>query len=151
MGPEGPLVRFDQSPPSSFSVPSGGGTPAIAAGDWRLRSRNRSHPRVQGVEAVPRVGVTVSGADGVIGGELRGGRRASGAEWFWGYGGPQSKSSSGNGLREDEGALGGENGEWEALVVPNWPGQWWRLQLPEVGKKTSPGSIGCHGRTRVAF
>ena len=79
VGPEGPLVRFDQSPPSSFSVPSGGGTPAIAAGDWRFRSRNRSHPRVQGVEAVPSVGVTVSGVDGVVGGELRGRRRASGA------------------------------------------------------------------------
>ena len=86
MGPEGPLVRFDQSSPSSFSVPSGGGTPAIAAGDWRLHSRNRSHPRVQGVEAVPSVGVTVSGVDGVVSGELRGGRRASGAECDWGYG-----------------------------------------------------------------
>ena len=97
------------------------------------------------------MGVTVSGVDGVVGGELRGGRRASGAEWFWGYGGPRSKSSSGNGLREDEGALGGENGEWEALVVPNWPGQWRRLQLPEMRKEPFPGSICCHGRTRGAF
>ena len=109
----------------------------MLAGGRRHRLGNRSHPRAQGVEAVPPVGVTVSGVDGVVGRELRGGRRASGAEWFWGYGGPQSKSSSGNGLRKDEGALGGENGEWEALVVPNWPGQWWRPWLPEMRKTTS--------------
>ena len=61
------------------------------------------------------------------------------------------RNGVGEGLREDEGVLGGENEEWEALVVPNWPGQWWRPPLPEMGMKTSPESIGCHGRTRGAL
>ena len=30
-------------------------------------------------------------------------------------------------------------------MVPNWPGQWWRPQLPEVGKKTSPGRLAAIG------
>ena len=57
----------------------------------------------------------------------------------------------GEGLREDEGVIGGENGGWEALVVPNWLGQWWRLPLPEMGMKTFPEPIGCHGRARGAL
>ena len=92
----------------------------------------------------------VAGMEGVVGGELRGGG-SLGRLGALGYGGSRSKLSRGDGSREGEEALGGENGEWEALVVPNWPGQWWRLPLPEMGKKTFPESIGCHGRTRGAF
>ena len=39
---------------------------------------------------------------------------------------------------EEERASGGESGEGEALVAPEWPGQWRRLRLPEMGKETSP-------------
>src|SRR4051812_9189231 len=40
-----------------------------------------------------------------------------------------------------EGVPGEESGEEEALVAPEWPGQWRRLQSSEVGKKTSPGRL----------
>ena len=40
-------------------------------------------------------------------------------------------------LRGGEGVPGEESGEGEALVVPEWPGWWRRLQLPETGKKAS--------------
>ena len=43
--------------------------------------------------------------------------------------------------RKDEEVSGEENGEGEALVVPEWLGQWRRLRLPEMGKKTSPGRL----------
>ena len=39
------------------------------------------------------------------------------------------------GSREDEEVSGEENGEGEALVVPEWPGQRRRQELPEMGKK----------------
>ena len=42
---------------------------------------------------------------------------------------------------EGEKAPGGESGEGEALVVPEWLGQWRRQELPETGKKTSPGRL----------
>ena len=45
------------------------------------------------------------------------------------------------GSREDEEALRGENGEGEVLEVPDWPGRWWRLQLPEMRKEASPGRM----------
>ena len=64
-------------------------------------------------------------------------RRHSGAKWVWGYGGSRSKSSRGTGSREEERASGGESGEGEALVVPEWLGQWRRQELPER-KKTIP-------------
>ena len=31
------------------------------------------------------------------------------------------------------------------MVAPEWPGQWRRLRLPEVGKKTSPGRLAAIG------
>ena len=48
-------------------------------------------------------------------------------------------------LQGGEGVPGEESGEGEALVVPEWPGQWRRLQLPETGKKTSPGRLAATG------
>ena len=30
-------------------------------------------------------------------------------------------------------------------MVPDWPGQWRRLRLPEMGKKTSPGRLTATG------
>ena len=52
------------------------------------------------------------------------------------------------GSREDEEVPGEENGEGEALVVPEWPGQWRRLRLPEMGKETSPGRLAANGGPR---
>ena len=49
------------------------------------------------------------------------------------------------GSREDEEVPGKENREGEALVVPEWPGQWRRLRLPEMGKETSPGRLAATG------
>ena len=48
---------------------------------------------------------------------------ASGAKWVLGYGGSRSKSSRGMGSREEERALGEENGEGEALVALNGAGR----------------------------
>ena len=64
-------------------------------------------------------------------------KEASGAKWFWGCGGYGWKSSRGEGSREEERASGGESGEEEVLVAPEWPGQWRRQELPER-KKTTP-------------
>ena len=47
--------------------------------------------------------------------------------------------------RGGEEAPGEESGEGEALVAPEWPGQWRRLRLPEMGKKTSPGRLAATG------
>ena len=47
------------------------------AGEWRHRSGNGGHLRVQGIETVIPVVDTVSGVDGAAGSELRGGRRSS--------------------------------------------------------------------------
>ena len=66
---------------------------------------------------------------------------ASGAKCLWGCGGSLSNSSRGKGSREEEKAPGGESGEGEVLVVPEWPGRWRRQELPETGKKTSPGRL----------
>ena len=52
------------------------------------------------------------------------------------------------GSREDEEVSGEENGEGEALVVPEWPGQWRRLRLPEMGKEPSPGRLDANGGPR---
>ena len=41
--------------------------------------------------------------------------------------------------------VGAVSGEGEALVAPEWPGQWRRLRLPEMGKKTSPGRLAATG------
>ena len=71
------------SPPSLlFLCPRGGGTPAMPAGERWHRSRNRGHPRAQGVKAVPPVVVMVPGVDGAAGGELRSGRWLSGRVVF---------------------------------------------------------------------
>ena len=43
--------------------------------------------------------------------------------------------------RDEERSSGEESGEGEALVVPEWPGPWRRLWLPEMGKKTNPGRL----------
>ena len=43
------------------------------------------------------------------------------------------------GSREDEEVSGEENGEGEALEAPVGPGQWRRLQSPEMSKEASPG------------
>ena len=42
-------------------------------------------------------------------------------------------------------ALGGENGEWEILEVPDWPGRWRRQELPEMRKEASPGRLAANG------
>ena len=55
------------------------------------------------------------------------------------------KSSRGKGSREDEEVSGEENGEGEALVVPEWPGQWRRQELPEMGKKALLGRLASWG------
>ena len=47
--------------------------------------------------------------------------------------------------RGGEGVSSEESGEGEALVAPEWPGQWWQLRLPEMGKKTSPGRLAATG------
>ena len=47
--------------------------------------------------------------------------------------------------REGEGAPGEESGEGETLVAQEWLGQWRRRQLPEMGKKTSPGRLAANG------
>ena len=52
------------------------------AGEWRHRSGNGGHLRVQGIETVIPVVDTVSGVDGAAGGELRGGRWSSGKVVF---------------------------------------------------------------------
>ena len=49
----------------------------MLAGERRHRSRNRGHPRSQGVEAVTPVVALFSGVDGDAGGDLRGGRWSS--------------------------------------------------------------------------
>ena len=49
------------------------------------------------------------------------------------------------GDEEEERASGGESGEGEALVAPEWPGQWRRLRLPKMGKETSPGRLAANG------
>ena len=33
-------------------------------------------------------------------------------------------------------------------MVPEWPGQWRRLRLPEMGKETSPGRLAANGGPR---
>ena len=33
-------------------------------------------------------------------------------------------------------------------MVPEWPGQWLRLRLPEMGKETSPGRLAANGGPR---
>ena len=52
------------------------------------------------------------------------------------------------GSREDEEVAGEENGEGEALVVPEWPGQRRRLRLSEMGKEPSPGRLAANGGPR---
>ena len=47
--------------------------------------------------------------------------------------------------RKDEEVPGEENGEGEALVVPEWPGQWRRPRLPEMRKEASPGRLAANG------
>ena len=49
------------------------------------------------------------------------------------------------GSREDEEVPCEENGEGEALVVPEWPGQRRRLRLSEMGKEPSPGRLAANG------
>ena len=50
--------------------------------------------------------------------------------------------------RKDEEVPGEENGEGEALVVPEWPGQWRRLRLLEMRKEASPGRWAANGGPR---
>ena len=52
------------------------------AGEWRHRSRNGGHLRVQGIETVTPVVDTVSGVDGAAGVELHSGRWSSGKVVF---------------------------------------------------------------------
>ena len=33
-------------------------------------------------------------------------------------------------------------------MVPEWPGQWRRLRLPEMGKEPSPGRLAANGGPR---
>ena len=54
-----------------------------------------------------------------------------------GYGGSRPKLSVGVHSREGGRAPSEESGEGEALVVPEWPGQWRRKESPER-KKTTP-------------
>ena len=49
---------------------------------------------------------------------------------------------------KDEEVPGEENGEGEALVVPEWPGQWRRPRLPEMRKEASPGRLAANGGPR---
>ena len=88
MGPGGPLVRFAYFFfPPSFSVPSGGGAPAIVAGDWRLLAGPRGRGWIRHSRAVLPVVARPVGMEGVAGGELRGGggfggRVVLGRMWF---------------------------------------------------------------------
>ena len=82
MGPPGPLVRFDWSSPSSSSAPSGGGTPAMLAGERLHRTGYLGDTRAQGIEAGTPVVVLVSGVDGAAGGELCSRRWPSGKVVF---------------------------------------------------------------------
>ena len=52
------------------------------------------------------------------------------------------------GSREEEKVPGEENGEGEALVVPEWPGQRRRLRLSEMGKEPSPDRLAANGGPR---
>ena len=54
----------------------------MLAGEWRHRSGNGGHPRVQGIKTVTPVVDTVSGVDGAAGGELHSGRWSSGKVVF---------------------------------------------------------------------
>ena len=47
--------------------------------------------------------------------------------------------------RKDEEVSGEENGEGEVLEVPDWPGQWRRLELPEMRKKALLGRLASWG------
>ena len=47
--------------------------------------------------------------------------------------------------RDEERAFGEESGEGEALVAPEWPGQWRRVRLLEMGKKASSGRLAATG------
>ena len=148
MGPGGPLVRFDQSfSPSSSSArtavrqrrstPANGGSPRAPEGRdgsarpgrssrWSLGRRGRSELPAASFAA----------------------EEASGAKWVWGYGGSRPKLSPGLHSREGGRAPGGESGEGEAQVALEWPGQWRRLRLPEMGKETSPGRLAANGGPR---
>ena len=136
MGPPSPLVRFDQSPrPFSLLCPSEAGlrrsSPAKGGSSRASEARDGStSPRRSSRWSTGRRGrrgssAASSAAEG-----------ASVTEWFWGECGSRSKSSRGMGSREEERAPGEENGEGKALVAPEWPGQWRRLRLPEMGKET---------------
>ena len=50
--------------------------------------------------------------------------------------------------RKDEEVSGEENGEGEALEAPAGPGQWRRLQSPEMRKEASPGRLAAKGGPR---
>ena len=47
--------------------------------------------------------------------------------------------------------VGAVSGEGESLVAPEWPGQWRRLRLPEIGKKTSPSRWAATGELGERF
>src|SRR4051812_3993672 len=84
VGPLGPLVRFDQSPPASFLLwPNRGGAPAIDAGDWRLLAGSGGQGWIRQPRAVLPVVARSVGVEGVAGGELRGGRQL---REYWGFG-----------------------------------------------------------------
>ena len=141
VGPEGPLVRFDQSIPSPSSSartevrqrrssPANDGFPRVPEGlDGSAR------PRRSFRWSLGRRGWKESSAVSFAA------EVASGARCFWSCGGSRSKSSRGKCSREEEKAPGGESGEGEVLEVPEWPGRWRWQELPETGKKTSLGRM----------
>ena len=73
MGPGGPLVRFDQSSPSSFSVPGGGEATAIVVGERRLPAGLRGRGWIRHSRAILPVVARSVGTEGAAGGELLGG------------------------------------------------------------------------------
>ena len=87
VGPLGPLVKFDQSPPASFLLwPNRGGAPAIDAGDWRLLAGSRGQGWIHQHRPVLPGVVGSAWVEGVAGGELRGGGGFGGFRGS-GYGG----------------------------------------------------------------
>ena len=109
-----------------------------------LPAGSRESGWIRKTGAVLPVVVGSAGVEGVAGGELQGGG-GFGSKVLWRYGGSRSKSSRGMGSREEEKAPGGESGEGEVLVVLEWPGRWRLQELPETGKKTSPGRLRARG------
>ena len=119
MGPGGPLVRFDQSSPSSFSVPGRGEATAIVAGERRLPAGSRGSGWIRETEAVLPVVAGSPEVEGVAGGELRGG------------GGFGEQSDFGANVVPDQNQVGGWVPGGEEVFLAKSVGRerpWWRWE-----------------------